>query len=196
MLGCRPMKLRRGNASMVGHRRGNPVRTRMLLLLPVLGLVASCAGTDDMVLDATGTVAESAAARLCLPEGGTPSDRIVNLHTRTMMSGLACGPVWGDPQAFSRYAQFTVRHAELLRSAQSEVARRLGGNQAFDRMHTRMSNAESMRMRQMGPSVYCARMREPFYAAMEVSPLELEAKAVTANVSAIATPACGAGDGA
>lgn len=162
----------------------------MLILLPVLGFVASCAGTGDAIPDATGTAADSAAARLCLPEGGTPSDRIVNLHTRTMMAGLACGPVWGDSQAFARYAQFTIRHAELLRDSQSDVARRLGGQQEFDRMHTRMSNVESMHMRQIGPSVYCARMREPFYAAMEISPLELEAKVATASVSAMATPAC------
>ncbi|QQP93038.1 hypothetical protein IGS68_28135 (plasmid) [Skermanella sp. TT6] len=96
----------------------------------------------------------------------TMADRVVALQTQTMLAGLACGRVWADPSAFQRYADFTVRNSSLLRRSQSEVAGRLGGVEAFDRMHTRISNGESRRLIDLGDAVYCAEMRKPFYVVV------------------------------
>ncbi|UEM07460.1 hypothetical protein JL101_031485 (plasmid) [Skermanella rosea] len=96
----------------------------------------------------------------------TMADRVVALQTQTMLAGLACGGVWADPSAFQKYADFTVRNSSLLRRSQSEVAARLGGVEAFDRMHTRISNGESRRLIDLGDAAYCAEMRKPFYVVV------------------------------
>jgi hypothetical protein len=93
----------------------------------------------------------------------TMADRVVALQTQTMLAGLACGRIWADAGAFQRYADFTIRNSSLLRRSQSDVAARLGGAEAFDRMHTRISNGESKRLIDLGDASYCAEMRKPFY---------------------------------
>jgi len=115
--------------------------------------------------------------------GESSADRVVSLQTRTMLAGLACGPAWGDPQAFARYAGFTVRNADILRRSQHELAARMGGLAEFDRMHTRISNGESMRMLEMGNSNYCAEMRGPFYIAVALDPEGLTRETMVAQVS-------------
>ena len=94
-------------------------------------ILAGCAGTPDPVLE---------AARTPLMLGESSADRVVSLQTRTMLAGLACGSAWADPQAFARYASFTVRNADILRRSQRELAERMGGMAEFDQMHTRISN--------------------------------------------------------
>lgn len=151
--------------------------------------LAACAGTPEIAESPVATVAEAPA--LCVPPAPTAAERIIRLHTRAMVAGLACGPVWGDGQAFGRYADFTVRNAELLRESQAEVARRLGGTRAFDALHTEMSNDESMHMRVVGPGLYCQRMRDSFYAVVDASPDEIERQAALTGVSTGAAPVCG-----
>ena len=137
-------------------------------------VLTGCAATPDPVL-------EAARTPLMLGEGS--ADRVVSLQTRTMLAGLACGPAWGDPQAFARYASFTVRNADILRQSQRELADRMGGMAEFDRMHTRISNGESMRMLRMGNSNYCAVMREPFYTAIALDPEGLTKESLVAEAS-------------
>lgn len=98
----------------------------------------------------------------------TMADRVVALQTQTMLAGLACGKVWADVAAFKRYADFTVRNSSLLRRSQLDVADRLGGVEAFDKMHTRISNGESKRLIELGDSAYCAEMRKPFYVVVDL----------------------------
>ena len=141
-------------------------------------VLTGCAETSTPV---SGTALETARTPLIL--GESTADRVVSLQTRTMLAGLACGPAWGDPQAFARYASFTVRNAEILRRSQYEVAGRMGGLAEFDRMHTRISNGESMRMLQMGNSNYCAEMRGPFYIAVALDPEGLTRETMVAQVS-------------
>jgi len=100
-----------------------------------------------------------------------------------MLAGLACGPAWGDSQAFLRYANFTVRNASVLRRSQQEMAERMGGISAFDRFHTEISNGESKRMQVLGAMTYCAQMREPFYATVDVEPDELDRWALIQEAS-------------
>jgi hypothetical protein len=137
-------------------------------------LLAGCAETSDPVLE---------TAKTPLMLGETPADKVVSLQTRTMLAGLACGPAWGDPQAFARYASFTVRNAAILRSSQRELADRMGSMAEFDEMHTRISNGESMRMLRMGNANYCALMREPFYVAVAMDPEGLTRESQIAQVS-------------
>jgi hypothetical protein len=137
-------------------------------------VLAGCAETPDPVLE---------AARTPLMLGESSADRVVSHQTRTKLAGLACGPAWGDPQAFARYASFTVRNADILRRSQHELADRMGGMAEFDRMHTRISNGESMRMMRMGNSNYCAVMREPFYTAIALDPDGLTKESLVADAS-------------
>jgi hypothetical protein len=137
-------------------------------------VLTGCAETPDPVLE---------AAQTPLMLGESSADRVVSLQTRTMLAGLACGPAWADPQAFARYASFTVRNADILRKSQHELAERMGGMAEFDQMHTRISNGESMRMLRMGNSNYCAVMREPFYTAVALNPEELTKETVVAQAS-------------
>ncbi|GEO41584.1 hypothetical protein GGE65_006642 [Skermanella aerolata] len=137
-------------------------------------LLAGCAETSDPVLE---------TAKTPLMLGETPADKVVSLQTRTMLAGLACGPAWGDPQAFARYASFTVRNAAILRSSQRELADRMGSMAEFDQMHTRISNGESMRMLRMGNANYCALMREPFYVAVAMDPEGLTRESQVAQIS-------------
>lgn len=137
-------------------------------------LLAGCAETSDPVLE---------TAKTPLMLGETPADKVVSLQTRTMLAGLACGPAWGDPQAFARYASFTVRNAAILRSSQRELANRMGSMAEFDQMHTRISNGESMRMLRMGNANYCALMREPFYVAVAMDPEGLTRESQVAQIS-------------
>jgi hypothetical protein len=123
------------------------------------------------------------AAQTPLMLGESSADRVVSLQTRTMLAGLACGPAWNDPQAFVRYAKFTVRNAEILRRSQRELAERMGSMAEFDRMHTRISNGESMRMLEMGNSNYCEEMREPFYSAVSLDPEALTRQSLVAQAS-------------
>jgi len=142
-------------------------------------VLAGCAEKPDSVL-------ETAQAPLMLGNGsavGGSADRIVSLQTRTMLAGLACGTHWGDPQAFARYAGFTVRNAEVLRRSQHELAERMGGMAEFDRMHTRISNGESKRMLDMGGPNYCAEMRGPFYTAVALDPEGLTRQSLVAEAS-------------
>jgi|tagenome__1003787_1003787.scaffolds.fasta_scaffold20661872_2 hypothetical protein len=129
------------------------------------------------------TISALETARTPLMLGESSADRVVSLQTRTMLAGLACGTAWADPQAFARYANFTVRNAEILRRSQRELAERMGGMAAFDQMHTRISNGESMRMLRMGNSNYCAVMREPFYTAIALGPEELTKESLVAQAS-------------
>jgi hypothetical protein len=137
-------------------------------------LLAGCAETSDPVLE---------TAKTPLMLGETPADKVVSLQTRTMLAGLACGPAWGDPQAFARYASFTVRNAAILRSSQRELADRMGSMAEFDQMHTRISNGESMRMLRMGNANYCALMREPFYVTVAMDPEGLTRESQVAQIS-------------
>ncbi|EWY37619.1 hypothetical protein N825_17305 [Skermanella stibiiresistens SB22] len=136
-------------------------------------ILAGCSGTTDPVL-------ETAQTPMML--GDSAADRVVSLQTRTMLAGLACGAQWNDPQAFSRYASFTVRNAEIIRHSQRELAERMGGLSEFDQMHTRISNGESMRMLNMGDAAYCSEMRMPFYTAVSLEPDELTRRSVVAEI--------------
>ena len=143
-----------------------------LLGLACLSLMAACGG-GDIKPDVS-----SAAPAL------VSADRIVTLQTRTMLAGLACGSSWGDPQAFARYAQFTIRNAAVLRRSQQAMADRMGGMATFDRLHTEMSNGESIRLQAMGAPAYCVQMREPFYTTVAIEPEELDRWAVIQEASA------------
>ncbi|UEM19675.1 hypothetical protein JL100_021645 [Skermanella mucosa] len=136
-------------------------------------VLAGCAETPDPVL-------ETAQTPLML--GDSSADRIVSLQTRTMLAGLACGRVWGDPTAFARYASFTNRNAAILRRSQHELADRMGGMAEFDKMHTRISNGESLRLLAMGDQYYCSEMRGPFYTAVAMGPDELARQSQVAQV--------------
>jgi hypothetical protein len=142
-----------------------------LLGLACLSLVAACGGGDIKPEVSSAPALVSA-------------DRIVTLQTRTMLAGLACGSSWGDPQAFARYARFTVRNAAVLRRSQQAMADRMGGMAAFDRLHTEMSNGESIRLQAMGAPAYCAQMRDPFYTTVAIEPDELDRWAVIQEASA------------
>ncbi|UEM20071.1 hypothetical protein JL100_023800 [Skermanella mucosa] len=108
----------------------------------------------------------------------TMADRVVALQTQTMLAGLACGNVWADAAAFQKYADFTVRNSSLLRNSQLDVASRLGGVHAFDKMHTRISNGESKRLIDLGDTAYCAEMRTPFYVVVSLDEQRLAAMAM------------------
>src|SRR5687767_12947886 len=82
-------------------------------ILLCASVLTGCAETPDPVLE---------AAQTPLMLGESSADRVVSLQTRTMLAGLACGPAWADPQAFARYASFTVRNADILRKSQHELA--------------------------------------------------------------------------
>jgi hypothetical protein len=144
-----------------------------LLGLSCLLVLAACGGDIKPEVSSTAPALVSA-----------PADRIVALQTRTMLAGLACGPSWGDPEAFARYARFTVRNAAVLRRSQQAMADRMGGMAAFDRLHTEMSNGESIRLQAVGAPAYCARMREPFYTTVAIGPDELDRWAVIQEASA------------
>jgi len=146
-----------------------------LLGLACLSLVAACGGGD---IKPEVSSAPTAAPAL------VSADRIVTLQTRTMLAGLACGSSWGDPQAFARYARFTVRNAAVLRRSQQAMADRMGGMAAFDRLNTEMSNGESIRLQAMGAPAYCAQMRDPFYTTVAIEPDELDRWAVIQEASA------------
>ncbi|HEV7370176.1 hypothetical protein [Arenibaculum sp.] len=156
-----------------------------------VAFLAACAGTPETAEAPAEPMAVAEAPALCVPPAPTAAERIVRLHTRAMVAGLACGPVWGDGQAFGRYADFTVRNAGLLRESQSEVAKGLGGTRAFDVLHTEMSNDESMNMRRIGPGLYCQRMRDSFYAIVDASSDEIEKQAALTGASTSAAPTCG-----
>jgi len=147
-----------------------------LLGLACLSLVAACGGDDIKP--------EVSSAPTALALVSASADRIVTLQTRTMLAGLACGSSWGDPQAFARYARFTVRNAAVLRRSQQAMADRMGGMATFDRLHTEMSNGESIRLQAMGAPAYCAWMREPFYTTVAIEPEELDRWAVIQEASA------------
>jgi hypothetical protein len=148
-----------------------------LLGLSCLLALAACGGGDTRPeVSSTPTAAPALVS--------APADRIVTLQTRTMLAGLACGPSWGDPQAFARYARFTVRNAAVLRRSQQAMADRVGGMAAFDRLHTEMANGESIRLLAVGAPAYCARMREPFYTTVAIEPEELDRWAVIQEASA------------
>ena len=53
----------------------------------------------------------------------------------------------------------------------------------FDRMHTRISNGESMRMLEMGNFNYCEEMQEPFYTAVALDPEGLTRQSLVAEAS-------------
>jgi len=137
-------------------------------------VLTGCAESPEPILQ---------AAQTPLMLGESSADRVVSLQTRTMLAGLACGPAWNDPQAFARYARFTVRNAEILRRSQRELADRMGSMAEFDRMHTRISNGESMRMLEMGNSNYCEEMREPFYVTVALDPEGLTRESLVAQAS-------------
>jgi hypothetical protein len=145
-----------------------------LLGLACLSLVAACGGDIKPEVSSAPTAAPALVS----------ADRIVTLQTRTMLAGLACGSSWGDPQAFARYARFTVRNAAVLRRSQQAMADRMGGMATFDRLHTEMSNGESIRLQAMGAPAYCAWMREPFYTTVAIEPEELDRWAVIQEASA------------
>jgi hypothetical protein len=148
-----------------------------LLGLSCLSLVAACGGGD--------TRPEVSSAPTAAPTlVSAPPDRIVALQTRTMLAGLACGPSWGDAQAFARYARFTVRNAAVLRRSQQAMADRVGGMAMFDRLHTEMANGESIRLLAVGAPAYCAQMRDPFYTTVAIEPDELDRWAVIQEASA------------
>ncbi|WP_207478185.1 hypothetical protein [Arenibaculum pallidiluteum] len=138
----------------------------LLAGLMLATLLPGCAG-DGAEPSATAGLASEQAM-----DSGAAS-RIVLLHTRLMVAGLGCGPMWQDPSAFSRYSAFVARNAQVISSAQQGVATRLGGMAAFDAEHTVLSNRESLRMNMIGMPAYCAEMRGPFYAAMLASPADL-----------------------
>ena len=148
-----------------------------LLGLACLSLVAACGGGD---IKPEVSSAPTAAPALV----SASADRIVTLQTRTMLAGLACGSSWDDPQAFARYARFTVRNAAVLRRSQQAMADRMGGMATFDRLHTEMSNGESIRLQAMGAPAYCVQMREPFYTMVAIEPEELDRWAVIQEASA------------
>ena len=152
-----------------------------LLGLACLSLVAACGGDDikPEVFSAPALFSAPTAAPALVS-----ADRIVTLQTRTMLAGLACGSSWGDPQAFARYARFTVRNAAVLRRSQQAMADRMGGMATFDRLHTEMSNGESIRLQAMGAPAYCVQMREPFYTTVAIEPEELDRWAVIQEASA------------
>lgn len=168
---------------------------RTLAPAALLALAACAGGTEPEVVAASRAAAPGTPA-LCLPAGATPADRVVTLHTQAMVAALGCGPFWGDGAAFSRYARFVSANDDLLRRSQATLAARVGGIQAFDRLHTQMSNMESMRMRQLGPATYCASMKETFYAATAIAPDELERQALFSETASSANPVCGVEDGA
>jgi hypothetical protein len=145
-------------------------KSRRLLFagLLVAGLLPACASPD------AGSGDVIAGSGIAAADPGA-SSRIVRLHTRLMVAGLACGPAWQDPQAFRRYAAFVSRNAPVLSAAQRDVARQLGGISDFDVEHTALSNRESLRMRQLGTLIYCSEMQAPFYAAMGSAAEELAA---------------------
>ena len=157
-----------------------PTRSSLgrLLGLACLSLVAACGGGDIKPEVSSSSSTPNAAPTL------VSADRIVTLQTRTMLAGLACGSSWGDPQAFARYARFTVRNAAVLRRSQQAMADRMGGMATFDRLHTEMSNGESIRLQAMGAPAYCAWMREPFYTTVAIEPEELDRWAVIQEASA------------
>jgi hypothetical protein len=157
-----------------GSSPGRLLTMSSLLGTCLLGLAACGGGAEirpEVVLNSPTTAT------------APPADRIVSLQTRTMLAGLACGPAWGDPQAFVRYANFTVRNASVLRRSQHEMAERMGSMSAFDRFHTEISNGESMRMQVLGAISYCTQMREPFYATVAVEPDELDRWALVQQAS-------------
>ncbi len=145
-----------------------------LLGLACLSLVAACGGDIKPEVSSTPNAAPALVS----------ADRIVTLQTRTMLAGLACGSSWSDPQAFARYARFTVRNAAVLRRSQQAMADRMGGMATFDRLHTEMSNGESIRLQAIGAPAYCAWMREPFYTTVALEPEELDRWAVIQEASA------------
>lgn len=170
MLGCRQCQI----CWWVSMKTSFKSSVSLCGILLCSALLAGCAETSDPVLE---------TAKTPLMLGETPADKVVSLQTRTMLAGLACGPAWGDPQAFARYASFTVRNAEILRNSQRELADRMGSMAEFDQMHTRISNGESMRMLRMGNANYCALMREPFYVAVAMDPEGLTRESQIAQVS-------------
>ncbi len=132
---------------------------RPLASLLLLALLTACAGSDP---SASAVDAPFSAATA---DPGA-ADRIVRLHTRLMVAGLACGPSWRDPQAFRHYSAFVSRNAPVLSAAQRDMAGRMGSQSGFDSAHTDLSNRESQRMIRLGTPAYCAEMRPSFYAAM------------------------------
>ena len=86
--------------------------------------------------------------------------------------------VHADPDAGS------LQHAAVLRRSQQAMADRMGGMATFDRLHTEMSNGESIRLQAMGAPAYCAWMREPFYTTVALEPEELDRWAVIQEASA------------
>ena len=78
----------------------------------------------------------------------------------------------------------TPARAVRVRRSQQEMANRMGGIAAFDRLHTEMSNGESIRLQAMGAPAYCARMRDPFYTTVAIEPHELDRWAVIQEASA------------
>jgi hypothetical protein len=175
--------------------RMRPIARLRTLAPAALLALAACAGSAEPEV-ASGPQPVASAPALCLPAGATSADRMVTLHTQAMVAALGCGPFWGDGAAFSRYARFVSDNDDLLSRSQAALAARVGGVSAFDRLHTQMSNAESMRMRKLGPAAYCASMKETFYAATAIDPEDLERQALFSEAASSAAPVCGAEDGA
>jgi hypothetical protein len=176
--------------------RMRPIARLRTLAPAALLALAACAGGAEPEVAAGPQAVASAAPALCLPAGATSADRMVTLHTQTMVAALGCGPFWGDGASFSRYARFVSDNDDLLSRSQAALAARVGGVSAFDRLHTQMSNAESMRMRKLGPAAYCASMKETFYAATAIDPEDLERQALFSEAASSAAPVCGVEDGA
>jgi hypothetical protein len=160
-------------------------------VLAVAGLTA-CVSSPDTAQPFTVAAATHAAAPVSAPQCRsaaleTAADRIVRLHTETMVAGLSCGNLWHDAAAPGRYAEFIARNAEVLRQAQTEVALRLGGISNFDEMHTALSNAEAMKVARMGATAYCSQMQDSFYLAVSATPTELTRATATmpASMSAL-----------
>lgn len=185
----------RTRPDIIRPRAGRSATARLRSLVPAALLaLAACAGGDEpKVVQSPAAVASAPA--LCLPAGATPADRVVTLHTQAMVAALGCGPFWGDGLAFARYARFVSDNDDLIRASQAELAGRVGGTQAFDRLHTQLSNAESMRMRKLGPAAYCASMKETFDAATSIAPDELQRRAAISAAASTASPVCRADEG-
>jgi hypothetical protein len=152
-------------------------------VLAVAGL-AACVSSPEPAQPFTIALGTPSSAPQCRPAAlETAADRVVRLHTETMVAGLSCGNLWHDAAAPGRYAEFIARNAEVLRQAQTEVALRLGGISQFDEMHTAMSNAEAMKVARMGAAAYCSQAQDSFYLAVSATPSELTRATATMPAS-------------
>lgn len=111
---------------------------------------------------------EIAGARTCFNRQETLAYETMRVHTQLMVASLGCAELYGRPDAYQMYRQFTVDNAGLLRSSQMVLEARLG-DRGFDDYRTVIANEEGQLVVDLGITGYCRSRESRFDSLISAS---------------------------